>query len=294
MSSAGTAFGKYVFTIPNGPPHLPGGSKPQHAGAGNHEQGECTEAGSLFVTSASRPARRPASTRIWPRAAALALLCGGLIALIASYGFHGFLIDMVRAAERVISRHAVLGAVLFTGLAAASAMFAAVSSAVVVPVAVVAWGNPVSLLLLWLGWCLGGMLSYYIGRLPGRTAARWLKADAALHRLEGHLRPDTPFGVILTLQLALPSEIQGYLLGLVRYPLARYLFGLALAELPYAVATIYMSAGLVERRAVLILIPGLAVTAVAVAALLLTRRRMSIAASTDAPARAASENASQG
>jgi uncharacterized membrane protein YdjX (TVP38/TMEM64 family) len=246
------------------------------------------------MTTAITPARRPAGARVWRRAAALALLCAGLIALIASDGFHALLIEVVRFAERVVSRHAVLGAVLFTALAAASAMFAAVSSAVVVPVAVVAWGNPVSLLLLWLGWCMGGAISYLIGRLPGRAAAQWLTADAVLRRLEGHLRPDTPFGVILTLQLALPSEIQGYLLGLVRYPFRRYLFGLALAELPYAVATIYMSAGLVERRAALILIPGLAVTAVAVAALWLVRRRISIAASTDAHPLPARENAGQG
>jgi uncharacterized membrane protein YdjX (TVP38/TMEM64 family) len=196
----------------------------------------------------------------------LAILCAGLVALIASDGFHGLLMDVLGAAERIISRHALLGAALFVLLAAASPMFAAMSSAVFVPAAVVAWGSPASLLLLWLGWCIGGIGAYFTGRLPGRAMARWLKTDGALRRLEGRLRPDTPFGMVLTLQVALPSEIQGILLGMVRYPLPRYVAGLVLAELPFAIATVYFSAGLVERRVGLILAPGLAVAAVAVTA----------------------------
>src|SRR5690606_25139372 len=88
------------------------------------------------------------------------------------------------------------------------------------------------------------------------------------------LRPDTPVGVVLLVQLALPSEILGYVLGLVRCPLRRYQLALMLAELPYAVATIYISAGLVERRGVLIVIPGLAVVALGVVAYYAVRRRL--------------------
>lgn len=225
-----------------------------------------------MTTSTAAP--RPGRARVWRRALVMALLCGALVALIASDAVHGLLTEMLAAGEQVMRRHAVLGAAVFVGLAAASAVLAFFSSAVFVPMAVVTWGEPVGLLLLWLGWTLGGLCTYVIGRLPGRAMVNWLTADGALGRLEGRLRPDTPVGVVLLVQLALPSEIPGYVLGLVRYPLRRYLLALMLAELPYAVATIYISAGLVERRGVLIVIPGLAVAALGVVAYYAVRRRL--------------------
>ena len=66
-----------------------------------------------------------------------------------------------------------LGKLVFVLVSALSAMLAFFSSAVVVPVAVYAWGNATTLALLWGAWLLGGIGSYVVGRTLGRRVAAW-------------------------------------------------------------------------------------------------------------------------
>lgn len=193
---------------------------------------------------------------VYRRAAILLALCIALAAAASSSALHDALLDVFAATREIIALHAVLGISTFVVLAAVSAMFTFVSIAIVVPAAVVAWGAPESIGLLWLGWMLGGMATYTTGRFLGRRVVRWMTADEALRKLEHRVRPDTPIWLITLLQLALPSEIPGYVLGLVRYPFARYLVALGLAELPYAVATVYLGRSFVEGRGGLIFVIG--------------------------------------
>ena len=202
------------------------------------------------------------------------MLCFVLAAIAASGTLHAALLDVLAASRVVIVEYPVLGALLFLLLAAISAMFAFVSIAILVPVAVYVWGEPLSMLLLWVGWILGGVTAYGVARLLGRRVVHWLTAASALNRLEHRLRPDTPFSLILLFQLGLPSEIPGYVLGLVRYPFGRYLLALALVELPYTIATIYLGAGVVGAQGGLVLVIGLSAVVLSVAAFYLLRKRM--------------------
>jgi uncharacterized membrane protein YdjX (TVP38/TMEM64 family) len=54
--------------------------------------------------------------------------------------------------------------------------------------------------------------------------------------------------MIVLLQLAVPSEIPGYVLGSLRYRFPRYLLALALAELPFAIGAVVLSTGFLERQ----------------------------------------------
>lgn len=215
-----------------------------------------------------------------PRAAAgcrAALLVGSCIVLAvvaSSAGLHEAVLSLLEATRSIIEQHALLGAITFVLLAAVSAMLALVSVAVIVPAAVFAWGAPASLGLLWLGWILGGAATYAIGRYLGRRAVHWLTAEGMLRRLEDRLSPRTPLWAIALLQLALPSEIQGYVLGLVRYPISRYLLALAAAELPFTIATVYLGDSLVAGRAGSILAIGVLLALGSVCAIYAVRRLM--------------------
>lgn len=211
---------------------------------------------------------------VWRRAAILALICVALAVVAASTTFHTALLDVLAASRNVIVGYPVQGALLFVLLAAASAMLAFVSIAIVVPVAVFVWGEPLSMLLLWLGWILGGAIAYGIARFLGRPVVRWLTADITLRRIERRIHPDTPFSVILLFQVGLPSEIPGYVLGLVRYPFGKYLLALALAELPYTIATVHLGAGFVGAQSGVVLAVGLSIAALSVGAFYLLRKRM--------------------
>jgi uncharacterized membrane protein YdjX (TVP38/TMEM64 family) len=214
--------------------------------------------------------------QVWRRAILLGLLCIGLAYLASSDVLHRALIQLLSEIEGVIAARPILGATLFILFAGLSAMFTFVSIAAVVPVAVYAWGPFFSIVLLWIGWILGGICAYTIGRYLGRPMVMWFTSNsAALHRLEARIGRDTPFGLVLLFQLAMPSEIPGYVLGLTRYSLGKYLLSLGIAELPYTIATVVLGASFVERRSGVVLVVGAIVVAMSIGTFYALRKRLS-------------------
>lgn len=196
-----------------------------------------------------------------------------LYVAVSSDGIYSWLISLVTAVGEIVSTRPVLGAVLFVLLSAASAMVAFFSTGVIVPVALVTWGAGGTFALLWLGWILGGIVAYSVSRFLGRRVVAALTSGEAL-AYGDRISAQAPFGLILLFQLGLPSEIPGYVLGVVRYPFLTYLTALALAELPYAVATVYLGDSFLERRAVLLVGIGLAIVGLSVLAFHSLHRRL--------------------
>ena len=212
---------------------------------------------------------------LWRRVLVLTLLCVALAALASSETLHGALLELLAVCQQTIMEHPTAGMLLFVGFAAFSAMLAFVSIAMIVPVAVYTWGEPLSMALLWGGWILGGLSAYTVGRFLGRPIVAWLTAEAGIRHLERYIDRDTPFLPVLLFQLALPSEIPGYVLGLTRYHPTRYLLSLGVAELPYALLTVHLGAGFVERRSSIVLTAGLLSIGLSIAAFALLRKRLS-------------------
>jgi len=196
-----------------------------------------------------------------------------LYVTVSSDGIYSWLISLVTAVGEIVSTHPVLGAVLFVLLSAASAMVAFFSTGVIVPVALVTWGAGGTFALLWLGWILGGIVAYSLGRFLGRRVVTALTSGEAL-AYGDRISARAPFGLILLFQLGLPSEIPGYVLGVLRYPFLTYLTSLALAELPYGVATVYLADSFIERRGVLLIGIGLAVVGLSALAFHSLHRRL--------------------
>ena len=182
------------------------------------------------------------------RAVLLTAAVIGLVALARSDALHAAVLGLLEVSREVIAAHPVAGPIVFIGLSALSAMAGFVSSAVIVPAAVYAWGPAITAVMLWIGWLFGGLFAYTLAATVGRPALRWLVPAGTLGRYRELLARRPKFTFVLLLQLALPSEIPGYLLGLARYPLKLYLAALAIAELPYAVGTVLLGLSFVERR----------------------------------------------
>ena len=187
----------------------------------------------------------------WGRTSLLALLCVGLAMIATSARVHAVILGVLTAASEVIAAHPGWGATLFVLLSAAAAMLAFFSTGVLVPVAVVTWNEGITFVLLWLGWILGGAVAYTVGRLLGREVVTTLTSGRGLAYAD-RVSGAAPFGLVLLFQLGLPSEIPGYVLGLVRYSFGKYLLALALAELPYVVATVYLGVSFLEGRTVVL------------------------------------------
>jgi len=215
---------------------------------------------------------------IWRRGILLVLLCIGIAGVAASNVPHEFLTRILFESRVVIEQYPNVGAMLFVLCAAFSAMLAFVSIAIIVPIAVYTWGAPMTLAMLWIGWIVGGILSYAAGSAFGRPVLKWAVSDAIMKKFEARIHADISFGLVLLFQLALPSEIPGYLLGIARYPFKKYLLALSIAELPYAAATVYLSEGLVESSVGSILIGGLLLIAISIWAAYWLHREASTAA----------------
>jgi len=177
----------------------------------------------------------------------LVALVAGLILLTQSDTLHEGIVGLFEAARAIIVQYPVAGPLAFLALAALSAMLGFFSSAVLVPAAVYAWGATVTMLLLWIGWTIGGIVAHSLARYLGRPVLRWLVPEAALGRYEKLLEKRPRFSTVLLFQMAFPSEIVGYLMGLIRYPLAKFVGALVIAELPWVVGTVLLGVGFVRR-----------------------------------------------
>lgn len=216
-----------------------------------------------------RPRRRP---RWWRALALLAVFV--LIAAALSFDtIHSGLLRLLAAAEPVITAHPYLGAVAFVVLSAASAMLAFFSSAVLVPVAVMTWDRWITIALLWLGWLFGGICAFGIGRLLGRPLINSVGSARLIAFYQRKVSADVGFPMVLLLQLALPSEIPGYLFGLLRVRFRVYLPALALAEIPYAIGTVLLGESILQQRTVWLLALGAAAAGASVLAAYLLHRR---------------------
>jgi uncharacterized membrane protein YdjX (TVP38/TMEM64 family) len=203
------------------------------------------------------PVTPPPGSR-WRRIAVVVLACGIVVAVASSDAVYTQLMRLLAVTERAIAANPIAGAALFVLFAALSGMLAFFSSAVVVPVAVNAWGPTRSAALLWIGWILGGACAYAIGRLVGRPVVDRIARDK-LARYEQKIGRETPFGLVVLFQLAMPSEVPGYFLGLVRYRFHRYLMVVAIGEFPYSIGTVLLGDSILNRQ----VLPFIGLTAVA-------------------------------
>ena len=185
------------------------------------------------------------------------IVVAGLIT--ASDTLHDRTAEIIVWTEGVVSQAPVLGMVLFVLLSMVSAMVAFLSSAVFVPIAIYAWGKAGTFVLLWLGWLLGGILSFCVGRFLGRSVVGMLIDEQKIAGWERELGARSRFIHILMFQAAVPSEIPGYVLGILRYRFSLYLAALAITELPYAIATVYLGESFLEGESTVFILLGIAV-----------------------------------
>jgi uncharacterized membrane protein YdjX (TVP38/TMEM64 family) len=185
------------------------------------------------------------------------LLVTGLLAL--SDNVHDQIVAAIALAEPVIAQHRFLGALIFMGLAALSAMLVFFSGVLLVPIGVQTWGEAGCFLLLWSGWCLGGLATYAIGRRLKRPAVQRILRNGMIERYENRIPEGGSFLTAVLVQLAVPSDVSGYFFGLLGYPLRIYLGALMLAELPYAVGTVFLGNAFMQKQYVLLLSASAAV-----------------------------------
>jgi len=120
------------------------------------------------------------------------------------------------------------------------------------------------------------MVSFLVGRYLGRSVVAMLLGESRLSSWETQVGQHTKFIHILLFQAAVPSEIPGYVLGILRYRFAFYLAALAIAELPYALGTVFLGESFLKGESLVIVAIGAAtilLSVIAFQALIRTARR---------------------
>jgi uncharacterized membrane protein YdjX (TVP38/TMEM64 family) len=214
------------------------------------------------MTAPDRTGRLP--RELVGRVLALVTVVGAVAALSLSSRAHAAFLSAVDAVTPLIAAFPIWGAVIFAALAALSSMLVFFSSVLIVPIGVVAWGPVGCALLLWGGWFAGGVVSYMIGRRLGRPVVRHFVAPDRFEKYNRLIPRTAPLSAAFLLQLTLPSDVMGYVFGLAAYPRRKYYPALALAELPYAIGTVYAGTAFLEQNAFVVLALGVAAIGVVV------------------------------
>ncbi|OYZ27884.1 MAG: hypothetical protein B7X82_09180 [Hydrogenophilales bacterium 17-64-65] len=182
--------------------------------------------------------------RIALRGSKPARLFALLLVFIASFallawGLRDELVAAVVWGGETIEEAPVWGAVIFFFASAFSVLFLFLSSVLLVPWAILAWGKWPTFLILATGWLCGWMATYAVGRFF-RNRAFVEKKLSSQHVTDSLLSGKLPFSLVLIVVSSLPAEIVGYALGAVRYPFRMFFLALILVEVPFAFLLVFI------------------------------------------------------
>lgn len=141
----------------------------------------------------------------------------------------------------------ILSALIFILLSALSALLSFVSSVVLIPVAVGIFGNWLAIVLLMIGWILGGVVTYWIGWHASHPVLKHFSVFRKLDKWRSQIPISADWLLAFLFRFGTPSET-GYLFGVIRYPWKKYLIVTFFAELPYAILAVYAGDAFAERE----------------------------------------------
>lgn len=137
-----------------------------------------------------------------------------------------------------------LALLVFVLLSLGAALISPLTNIPLVPFAVVIWGAVPTTALLLIGWLLGDVVAYGIGRQFGHRGISYFIGAERLDEWSHAVKKHTNFYRALFLRLILPAEL-GYAFGIIKYPFRSYVIITFIAELPFAIVSTYASEAII-------------------------------------------------
>jgi len=153
--------------------------------------------------------------------------------------------DVVIFFEKYVRQNELLGLLIFLLIAILSALLSPLTNVPLIPIAVALWGVFPTMIILFVGWLIGDIIAYYIGRYIGGPLFRYIISAKRFDKWTEEIRKHTRFYMLLLLRVALPAEL-GYAFGIMRYPFFKYMLITFLAEIPFVLITTYASEAILE------------------------------------------------
>lgn len=156
--------------------------------------------------------------------------------------------DSLGMLQKFSEQNVLLAGSIFLLLAILSSLISPFSSVPLIPLAIAIFGNVVTFCLLIIGWMIGSIAAYFIGYSVGHHFFRTFFSFEKLERYRRRFSEHAQFVLVLLFRLAVPAEITGYTLGIVRYSFRKYVLAVFLSELPFALISVYSGWALLEKN----------------------------------------------
>jgi len=134
-----------------------------------------------------------------------------------------------------------IAALVFIFAAALSAFFAFFSSVILVPFAIVVFGKFLTVVFLLVGWIIGASALYALAYYFGYPVFTYFVKEKKINKWMDKYSKDTGIIYAFLFRFFTPSET-GLIFGLFRYNFFKYLLITSLAEMPFAIAVVYVGA----------------------------------------------------
>lgn len=177
---------------------------------------------------------------------AFAVIIG--LVIYASAAVQKMLLSSVNSLGIYFEEHEVTGGFIFFIISVMAVLISPFSSVPFAPSAVLAWGNWPTLALLLPAWLVGGIFAYLLGSYSREKVIRYFISFEKVEYYKKSISSRTQFWLVFLFRLAVPSEVAGYTLGIVRYEFKKYLLATFLAELPVALLVVYSSSVLLQGK----------------------------------------------
>lgn len=178
-----------------------------------------------------------------------------LLAIVAglflySSRLHNIFLSLAATLQGFSNSHPVIAALIFMALAAGSATLSLFTSTPLVPIAVTIWGGGWTILMLLGGWVIGGVGAYAIGRYAGYPLLKRFLPEDTIQFYRSKLSSRSEFLFVFLFRFMFPAEITGYVLGILRYHLGKYVVITFLSELPFAILAVFISEAFIAANQV--------------------------------------------
>lgn len=184
----------------------------------------------------------------------VALIAAAALLFFAPFWLADALLKTASFFETYVEKHEILGVAVFIALAALSAILSPFSSVPLVPIAVMIWGSFFTFIMLFSGWLIGDVSAYLIGRFAGYPLMKRLTVFEKIEHYKSQISGKAEFWLVLLFRFAAPSETAGYVLGVLRIYFGKYFPATFLAELPFALITVYASEAFIRQDLILFMV----------------------------------------
>ena len=117
-------------------------------------------------------------------------------------------------AKIFVERGGVFGMVAYVVIAIVATVAAPISAAPLIPIAANTWGVAITAVLSILGWTIGSLAAFAIGRKYGLPLAQKFISVHSLEKLHKHIPQERIFWSVVLLRIMIPVDLLSYALGI--------------------------------------------------------------------------------